>query len=54
MVAVYCRAPLEQPTSLFSFILLPTIFLTNIILYPVFYHFFAISNENKEPIEEQA
>ena len=54
MVAVYCRAPLEEPTSLLSFILLPTIFLTNIVLYPVFYHFFAISNENKEPIEEQA
>jgi hypothetical protein len=53
MVAVYCRAPLAEPTALLSFILLPAIFLTNIILYPVFYHFFAISNENKEPKEEE-
>ena len=53
MVAVYCRAPLAQPTALLSFIVLPAIFLTNLILYPVFYHFFAISNENKEPKEEE-
>lgn len=53
MVAVYCRAPLAEPTALLSFILLPAIFLTNLILYPVFYHFFAISNENKEPKQEE-
>ncbi len=53
MVAVYCRAPLAEPTALLSFILLPAIFLTNLILYPIFYHFFAISNENKETQEEE-
>ncbi len=52
MVAVYCRAPLGDPMILLSYILLPAIFLTNLILYPIFYHFFAISNKNKEENEE--
>ena len=52
MVAVYYRAPLAEPTVLLSFIALPAIFLTNLVLYPIFYHFFAISNKNKEENEE--
>ena len=53
MVAVYCRAPLDDPMILLSYILLPAAFLTNLILYPIFYHFFAISSKKKEPKEEE-
>ena len=51
MIAVYCRAPLATPTTLLAFIVIPAVFLTNIVLYPIFYHFFAIANENKETEE---
>ena len=43
MIAVYCKVPLEQPVTFLKFIVVPAIFLTNIILFPTFYHFFGLA-----------
>ena len=43
MVAVYCRVPLEDMATFLKFIIVPAVFLTNIILFPTFYHFFGLA-----------
>jgi hypothetical protein len=48
MVAVYCKAPLFEPSNLLVYIIIPTVLLTNIILFPTFFHFFSISKKNME------
>ena len=45
MVAVYCKAPLFEPNNLLVYLIIPTVLLTNIILFPVFFHFFSISKK---------
>ena len=52
MIAVYCKAPLAQPTTFLKFIIVPAVFMTNIILFPTFYHFLAIAKEKETQDEE--
>ena len=43
MIAVYLKADLKQPAELLAYVILPVIYLLNIILFAVFYFLFAMS-----------
>ena len=51
MIAVYFKAPLATPTVFLSYIVIPAVLLTNIILFPVFYHFFALAKAHTQDEE---
>ena len=51
MVAVYCKAPLFEANNLLTYLIIPTVLLTNLIIFPVLYHFLSISKAQTQ--EEQ-
>lgn len=46
MVAVYLKADLKQPRELLAYVILPVIYLVNIILFAVFYYLFSLNAKN--------
>jgi hypothetical protein len=40
MVAIYFKASLTEPTELLKYVVLPVVFLLNIVLFAIFYHLF--------------
>ena len=41
MIAVYCKAQMSIPSQLFSYVVIPVIYLLNIIFFVAFYHLFS-------------
>ena len=50
MIAVLLRADLKNPIELCSYLLIPIIFLTNILLFTLFYHLFS---KAKQPVPKK-
>jgi len=41
MIAVYLKADLNVPATLFAYVLIPVAFIANVLLFALFYHMFA-------------
>ena len=48
MIAVYCKAELTIANQLFSYVLVPVIFLANIIFFAIFFHLFSKAKQTKK------
>ena len=46
MVAVYLKADLKQPAELLAYVILPVLYLLNIILFSVFFYLFSVYPKN--------
>ena len=42
MVAVYCKAQMNDPAQLFAFVIIPVIYLANILIFTAFYRLFSV------------
>lgn len=46
MIAVYLKADLKQPTELLTYVILPVLYLLNLVFFAVFYYLFTLSAKN--------
>ena len=46
MIAVYLKVPLDNPVKLLSYVLVPVLYISNILIFTVFYHMFSLRNDN--------
>ena len=49
MIAVYLKADLKQPTELLTYVILPVLYLLNLVFFAVFYYLFTLSSKNSAP-----